>query len=253
VSPSSGNYNSGTTVTLTANPASGYRFDFWGGDISGSSPTITITMNSHKSVVANFSIIRYSLSTSVNPQGGGSVSLSTGIYDAGASVTLTATPASGYQFVSWSGDASGTSPTVTITMNSNKNVIANFSIVATPTTPTDSTVVSEIPGTALSLGASRGSVVDKEAKPRDVYALSLTAGQEVQLKVTIPNGYLTFQLAKPGSQSFQTGNVALAFSQRDYSTWTRNFAPPVTGTYYLAIIADTSAQPYTIEVLLTGR
>ena len=74
--------------------------------------------------------ISYNLSTSVSPSGGGSVSPSNGTYLSGASVTLTATPASGYQFVSWSGDASGTNLTATITMNSNKNVIATFEQVA---------------------------------------------------------------------------------------------------------------------------
>lgn len=67
----------------------------------------------------------YTLSTSVN--GEGSVNPSGGVYDEGTSVTLTATPASGWQFDSWSGDASGTNSTVTIVMNSDMSVTANFS------------------------------------------------------------------------------------------------------------------------------
>ena len=119
----------------------------------------------------------------------------------------------------------------------------------------DGSVGSDIPGTALALGASRGSVVDKDLKPRDVHALSLIAGQEVQFKAT-KQGALRFQLANPGSHSFQTGGVTLAFNElrsASYSTWTRNFVPPITGTYYLAVIPDTSAQPYTIQALLTGN
>lgn len=54
VSPSGGQYNSGVQVTLTANPASGYTFDYWSGSASGTTPTITITMDSDKSVTANF-------------------------------------------------------------------------------------------------------------------------------------------------------------------------------------------------------
>jgi pimeloyl-ACP methyl ester carboxylesterase len=39
---------------------------------------------------------------------------------------LTATPASGYRFASWSGDAGGTSTTVNVTMTWNKSVTGNF-------------------------------------------------------------------------------------------------------------------------------
>jgi len=68
----------------------------------------------------------YSLSTWVSPSGGGSVSPSAGTYASGTLITLTAVAASGYRFVSWSGDASGASTMTTITMNSNKHVIATF-------------------------------------------------------------------------------------------------------------------------------
>ncbi len=54
VSPSGGQYDDGTVVTLTATPASGYAFDYWGGSASGSNPTTSITMNSDESVTAYF-------------------------------------------------------------------------------------------------------------------------------------------------------------------------------------------------------
>jgi hypothetical protein len=112
----------------------------------------------------------------------------------------------------------------------------------------------DIPGTPLAIGSSQGSVVDKATKPRDVYALNLTAGEEIQVKVTHQYGqYLHYQLANPGSNSFRTNSVSLAFTERDYrELWSMNFAPPVTGTYHLAIIADASAQSYTISVLHLG-
>ena len=68
----------------------------------------------------------YTLSVSVSPSGAGAVSPSGGEYDPGAQVTLTASPASGYTFDYWSGSASGTTPTVTITMDSDKSLTANF-------------------------------------------------------------------------------------------------------------------------------
>lgn len=54
VYPSSGEYASGVQVTLMANPASGYIFDYWSGAASSTTPIITITMNSDKSLTANF-------------------------------------------------------------------------------------------------------------------------------------------------------------------------------------------------------
>ena len=68
----------------------------------------------------------YTLSVSINPSQAGSVSPSGGEYESGAQVTLTANPASGYTFDYWYGAASGSSNTVTITMNSDKTITAYF-------------------------------------------------------------------------------------------------------------------------------
>lgn len=126
VSPSSGSFSEGDTVTLTATPASCWQFDHWSGDASGSQQSVTITMNSDKTVTAHFTKIQYPLSISVSPSGSGSISPSGGNFDCGTQITLTATPASGWQFDHWSGDASGTSSTVTITIDSSKSFIAHF-------------------------------------------------------------------------------------------------------------------------------
>lgn len=55
VSPAGGEYESGAEVTLTAYPASGYAFDYWGGAGSGSLSTVVITMNSDRTLIAYFS------------------------------------------------------------------------------------------------------------------------------------------------------------------------------------------------------
>ena len=56
VSPANGEYEEGTEVTVTADPASGHTFEYWGGDASGSLTTTTIIMGSDKSVTAHFAI-----------------------------------------------------------------------------------------------------------------------------------------------------------------------------------------------------
>ena len=80
----------------------------------------------------------YSLNVARNPEDGGNVSaFCAGItspihanYRDGTDITLVATPSPGYEFVSWSGDASGTSPSTTITMDSDKTITARFDTIA---------------------------------------------------------------------------------------------------------------------------
>ena len=55
-SPSPGlhTYDEDTQVTITALPASGWRFDHWGGDVTGDSLGVVIIMDANKSVIACF-------------------------------------------------------------------------------------------------------------------------------------------------------------------------------------------------------
>ena len=108
----SGTYAKGTSVTASASPNTGYRLDSW---INGP----TVTMDRNWNVFAVFKKKRYTLSTSVSPSGGGSVS-GGGIYEHGKSVTLTATPNSMYYFSSWLGGGP------TVEMTSNRSVTAVF-------------------------------------------------------------------------------------------------------------------------------
>lgn len=50
----SGPYADGTHVTLTATPTPGYAFDQWSGDATGSNNPLIVTMDSDKSITANF-------------------------------------------------------------------------------------------------------------------------------------------------------------------------------------------------------
>ena len=53
-SPDKAGYTAGETVTLTATPATGYTFSNWSGSIAGTANPTTITMNSNKTVTADF-------------------------------------------------------------------------------------------------------------------------------------------------------------------------------------------------------
>jgi len=129
-SPGSHSYNEGTVVTLTAYPASGWEFDHWSGTNNNAINPTTVTMNSNKSVTAYFSQLpptQYSLTINVSGQGTTNPSPGTHTYNEGTVVTLTAYPASGWEFDHWSGTNNNAINPTTVTMNSNKTVTAYFS------------------------------------------------------------------------------------------------------------------------------
>jgi hypothetical protein len=116
-------YASGTSVTLTATPVAGWRFLGWAGDAGGTSTNATVVMDTNKTVIAVFEVITLTATT----PGGGTISGNTGNpYPQGTVVNLTAQPASGWQFLGWQGDASGTNPDLALTMNRTKTVQAVF-------------------------------------------------------------------------------------------------------------------------------
>ena len=133
--PDQASYNHGTTVTLQATANTGYSFASWSGDASGSSNPATIVMDGDKSVTANFAINTYTLNiTALN----GSVAKTPdqSSYDHGTTVTLQATANASYTFANWSGDASGTSNPITVVMDGNKSITANFTVGPDDTAPT---------------------------------------------------------------------------------------------------------------------
>lgn len=66
----------------------------------------------------------YDLTTSV--VGNGVVNPSSGLYDSGESVTITATPDSGWIFSNWDGDITSNISTETFIMDSDKLIIGVF-------------------------------------------------------------------------------------------------------------------------------
>ncbi len=83
----------------------------------------------------------YSLTTAVLPVASGTVTKSpdAALYAPDSVVTVTATPVAGYEFVNWSGDASGSNSATTVTMTANKTVTANFQQIQSPTLSADAT------------------------------------------------------------------------------------------------------------------
>ena len=68
----------------------------------------------------------YSLQVTVTPTEGGTVTPSSGIYKEGEQVSLTASPSPEYLFSEWSGSTSSQSNPLSLTMNSDKSLVATF-------------------------------------------------------------------------------------------------------------------------------
>lgn len=121
-----------TDVTITAIPDTDYGFSHWSGDIPQGYETdnpLAITVDSDKSITANFVQLKCTLNISSGTGGITDPSPGSYKYDTGTQVLVTALPNSGYQFSEWSGDVLGTSNPITITMDDDKSVSANFSAI----------------------------------------------------------------------------------------------------------------------------
>jgi hypothetical protein len=146
VTPATGGYyNSGTVVTLQANANSGYAFTGWTGSVANpSSASTTVAMSGPQTVAATFAL-QYVLNLVVTPANGGSISGSIGgqaiscsstcsaTGNAGSLVTLTATPAAGYSFTSWSACPIPSGTSCTATLSGTLGISATFTPAASLT------------------------------------------------------------------------------------------------------------------------
>jgi uncharacterized repeat protein (TIGR02543 family) len=117
-----------TEVTLTATPDAGFEFAGWSGDVTSADNPLTVTMDANKDITANFTAIvvpNYTLTiTAVN--GSVAQSIDGTEFAENTEVILTATPDAGYEFAGWSGDTTGSDNPLTVTMDANKDITANF-------------------------------------------------------------------------------------------------------------------------------
>jgi uncharacterized repeat protein (TIGR02543 family) len=177
--PNAATYVSGATVVLTPTPATGFVFSSWSGDATGTANPMTVTMNANKNITANFTAIPIgSFTLNVTAVNGTVAKLpSTATYISGATVVLTPTPATGFVFSSWSGDATGTANPLTVTMNANKNITANFTAIPVGpftlnVTAVNGTVV-KLPSTAT---YNNGTNVALTATPNQGYSFTSWSG-----------------------------------------------------------------------------
>ena len=97
---------------------------------------------------------------------------SQGTYKEGSTVTLVATPNAEYKFTGWSGGANGSSNPIEVTVNDNKNIVANFSLVQYAlftNTIGEGQITETIVNTGKSTDYDSGTTVQLEAVPSQGY------------------------------------------------------------------------------------
>lgn len=129
VSPSSGSYTKGTSVTLTPTTATGYDFKQWSGSgITSSANPLTFAMNNDMNINAVFELKSYPLIITI--EGEGSVTQEESSQKTtsshGTTYNLTAVPSNGWEFLEWKGDLTGSSNPSQITVVDSTNITCVF-------------------------------------------------------------------------------------------------------------------------------
>src|SRR3989338_3031465 len=253
------NFNSGTVVALTATPASGYTFTSWTGNADCTDGSVTMT--AARSCTANFSVVQYALTVAISPAGGGSVSSTpAGIsgptrcpatFTSGTVVALTATPASGYTFTSWTGNADCTDGSVTMTAA--RSCTANFSVVQYALTvaisPAGGGSVSSTPAgiscpTTCTANFNSGTVVALTATPASGYtftswtgnadctdgSVTMTAARSCTANFSVVQYALTVAISPAGGGSVSSTPAGISGPTRCPATFTSGTVVALTAT-----------------------
>lgn len=161
-----------------------------------------------------------------------------GSYANGSAVILTATPNQGYMFTGWSGDANGTINPLTVTMEGNKNIVANFALI--PIVPTIN-----VSNTLINFGEILINSISAE-KNYNVTGINLIAA----VVISAPNG---FQVSQSSNQGFATSLTLVPNAGVVNETIFVRFLPSEAKNYNASIVnVSTGATTQNVEVKGTG-
>jgi len=144
----------GTPLTLATNTGAlvktGYTFSGWNTLANGTGTTYlaggSYTANAPLTLFAKWTANTLTITTSASPQNGGTLSKAptSGVVNYGGSLTLTATPSSGYRFVQWKEGTTvlGTTNPLTLSnIQTNRTIIAELALIPSNTpTPTPAAI-----------------------------------------------------------------------------------------------------------------
>jgi hypothetical protein len=226
----SGLFNAGSSVTATATPNANYTFINWtsGGVIVSTSSNYQFNLAGNTTLVANFKLIpasQFSVTLSSNPAAGGATAGS-GAYNAGSSVTVTATPNSGYSFTNWTnnGVIASTSASYTFPLNANITLVANFAPIIS--TPLFNSIFGAFGGTAGMTNQGINTVINNGAIGTTAVATAITGFHdgltgdvytETPLNVGLVTGGIDAAPPFPGTApKFATATQFLAYATAFY-------------------------------------
>jgi len=120
----------GTSATVTATPEGCYNFVHWtkDGEAVSTSPSYTFVVTGNHVMVAHFVQKTYHIALSATPQEGGTASGGGTNILCGTSVTVTATPNMGYNFINWTEGSTviTTTSSYMFIATENRNLTAHF-------------------------------------------------------------------------------------------------------------------------------
>lgn len=174
LTPPSATVTAGQSVTFTASGGASGNYAF-GGAASGAGPSQTVVFptpgtyavtvvdsgnaNYNPSPAASAAVVVQApfFTLTVSGTAGGSVS-GGGSYAPNSQASATATAAPGNSFAGWTGDATGSSPTIAVVMNANKSLVAHFTpmLAQAISFSAPAAVTTKTPPFALSASASSG-------------------------------------------------------------------------------------------------
>lgn len=132
-----GEYEQGSSVTLTATPENGYRFIAWteNDEQISTDENYTFIADHDRTIVAIFMpISKPTYTVHVSSAQGGTVEGS-GSYEEGELITVNATPDNDYRFLYWeeNGEQVSTDETFTFTADRDRTLVAKFTPIPKPT------------------------------------------------------------------------------------------------------------------------
>ena len=250
-----GTYQEGSSVTIEAIPNTGYTFAHWQNGSTLNPFTTTVTQDF--TYTAYFEQENYTVSVYASPANGGTVS-GGGTYHYGQTATLTATPASGYEFAGWS-DGNHDNPRM-VTVTSSTYYVAVFNEAGTTYYSVTTNVTPAGAGTVTGGGTyEAGSVIVLTATANPGYTFTqwndgitsnpctVTVNGDLSFTAEFDQNIYTIQvLASPATGGSVSGGGSYLYG--DMATL---YASPYSGYDFVGWSDGSSENPHT--VMVTGN
>ena len=150
------------------------------------------------------------LSSSCIPSDGGSISPSEGTYDKGIEVDIKAIPASGYRFDHWEGSVSGTSPNISLTMDSNKDVVAYFAKLIPKSLSLINGVLTLPPGSYYAIPFSIDLDTMEDVRIEGMFQASGGSRNDIKAYIFDHTAFLNWVNGHPVTPIYSSGQVTIA-------------------------------------------